>query len=105
LSVLSTRSAGATIPAVLGNGCSNLGYPQPVQARSGVGAVLLNPKASRGDANLDQATTSVDAQLVLQFDAALISVLVCPTSADFNTDNRLNAIDASLILQRSAGLI
>jgi hypothetical protein len=89
----------------LGNGCSNLTYPDGVQARSGVGDVIHTTKAPPGDADADQAVTSIDAQLVLQYDAALIQTLPCPNQADVDGDRRLNAIDASLVLQRAAGII
>jgi alpha-tubulin suppressor-like RCC1 family protein len=89
----------------LGNGCVNLFYPESVQARAAVGDVIRVRKAQHGDADIDSVVTSIDAQLVLQYDAALIQVLPCPNQADADDNGDLNAIDASLILQRAAGII
>ena len=61
--------------------------------------------ALSGDANCDGRTNSIDAALVLQFVAALLSALSCPDGADVNGDGLVNAIDATLILQYSAGLL
>ncbi|MDZ4277819.1 MAG: dockerin type I repeat-containing protein [Dehalococcoidia bacterium] len=57
------------------------------------------------DANCDGLTSSVDAALVLQFDAGLVNWLPCPVTADANGDGWVDSLDAALILQRVAGLI
>jgi hypothetical protein len=98
---------GENVSGQLGNGCHVPEYPFP-PVRDGhptPGDVLGSGKSPPGDASHNYAVTSIDAQLVLQFDAGLILGLPCPSSADFDADRRLSAIDASLILQRSAGLI
>jgi hypothetical protein len=57
-----------------------------------------------GDANCDAVTDPVDAALVLQFNAGLITDVLCDYNADFNGDGALSAVDAALILQRAANL-
>jgi hypothetical protein len=63
------------------------------------------PLARFADANCDGLANSVDAFLVLQWDAHLIDRLPCPDGADANADGVVDAVDASLILQASAGLL
>ncbi len=58
-----------------------------------------------GDVNCDTDASSLDAVLVLQLAAALLSSLACPQNADVNLDGSTNALDAALILQFSAGLL
>lgn len=58
-----------------------------------------------GDANCDQRVNSIDAALVLQFDAALISAFACTDQADINQDGRIDSRDAAAILQIDAGLL
>jgi hypothetical protein len=58
-----------------------------------------------GDVDCSGVATSIDAQLVLQFDAQLLSALSCGINADVSGDGRVNSIDATLILQYDAGLI
>ncbi len=58
-----------------------------------------------GDVNCDGIMNSIDAALVLQFEAGLIDTVPCPDTADVNEDGRINSIDAALILQTDAGLI
>lgn len=61
--------------------------------------------ALTGDANCNSDVNPVDAALVLQLDAGLLSTLPCATKADVNLDGAVNAVDAALILQYSAGLL
>lgn len=61
--------------------------------------------ARPGDVDCSSAVTSIDAALILQFDARLLASLRCAQNSDVNADGRTNSIDASLILQYSAGLI
>lgn len=58
-----------------------------------------------GDADCDSAVNSIDAVLVLQFDAGLLSSLPCPDDADVNRDGRVNSLDAALMLQFDAALV
>ncbi len=57
-----------------------------------------------GDVTCDESISAIDAALVLQLDAGLLTVLPCPENADVNDDGSTNALDASLILQFVAGL-
>jgi hypothetical protein len=64
----------------------------------------VHPKT--GDLNADALTNSIDAQLVLVFEAGLMDA---PDEswyggADVNCDLSVNSIDANLILQVDAGL-
>ena len=66
---------------------------------------MVGPKT--GDLNGDAITNSVDALLVLFYEAGLTDA---PSDtwrifADVNCDSAVNATDASLILQADAGLI
>ena len=61
--------------------------------------------APLGDVNCDTITDPIDAALILQLNARLISGLPCPGSGDVNGDLVTNPLDAALILQFSAGLI
>ena len=58
-----------------------------------------------GDVNCDGTVSSIDAALVLQYDAGLIASLACQENADVNGDGNINSLDAALILQFVAGLI
>ena len=58
-----------------------------------------------GDANCDRVTNSVDAAIVLQFEAVLITSVACPAAADVDGNGFPNSLDAVLILQFVAGLI
>jgi len=69
------------------------------------GTATALPQPPLGDASCDGNVTSVDAALVLQFDAGVLDDLICASFADVNGSGSVNAIDASLILQFDAGLI
>ncbi|MCH8994234.1 MAG: hypothetical protein IH959_04615 [Chloroflexi bacterium] len=59
-----------------------------------------------GDVNGDGSTNSVDAAIVLQFDAGFIDSLPNGNAnGDVNGDGVANSIDAALILQFNAGLL
>ena len=49
--------------------------------------------------------SSLDAALILQFDAHIIASLPCGDAGDVSGDGRVDAIDALVILQYAAGLI
>lgn len=63
------------------------------------------PAKMCGDVNDDGLVNSIDAQLILQLKANLISSLPNEPSGDVNDDGQLTSVDAALILQRTAGLI
>jgi hypothetical protein len=63
------------------------------------------PAALVGDVNCSGAVDSIDAALVLQLSAGLISSLACQDAGDVNESGAIDAIDAALILQFVAGLI
>lgn len=58
-----------------------------------------------GDVDCNGDVVSIDALLILQFNAALISALSCQDAADINDDGDISAVDAALVLQYVAGLI
>ena len=58
-----------------------------------------------GDVNCDGRVNSIDAALILQFGAALMTSLSCQDAADVSEDGTINSIDAALILQYDAALI
>ncbi len=61
------------------------------------------PAGLVGDANKDGHVDSIDAAIVLQYSAGLISSI--NPHADANQNGETNAIDATLILQYVAGLV
>ena len=61
------------------------------------------PRRRDGDANKDGTTNPVDATLVLQWSAGLLTSI--NPSSDANEDGTTNPVDGTLILQFSAGLI
>ena len=63
------------------------------------------PPVLPGDANCDGSVSSIDAALVLQFVAGLLSALACQDAADANSDGEVTSVDAALILQFVAGLV
>lgn len=58
-----------------------------------------------GDASCDGFRDSIDAALVLQYEAGLLPLTGCLALADMNFDDEINAIDATLVLQYAAGLL
>jgi hypothetical protein len=63
------------------------------------------PTVQAGDVGCDGQVNSIDAALVLQYSAGLVTLLACQGAADVNGDGTVNALDAALILQYDAGLI
>ncbi|MCH8066578.1 MAG: aryl-sulfate sulfotransferase [Chloroflexi bacterium] len=63
------------------------------------------PVIEPGDVNGDGSISTIDAALILQFDAGLLDSLPYPLSADVNVDGDINSIDAALVLQFTAGLL
>lgn len=60
--------------------------------------------AGSGDVSCDGRTDSMDAVLVLQHSAGLLTSLRCSDAADVDGNGRVDANDAALILQYDAGL-
>ncbi len=58
-----------------------------------------------GDVNNDGKVSPLDASLVLQYNAKLITELAEVNAADVNGDGKISPLDASLILQYNAKLI
>ena len=71
--------------------------PTPIVTRPPTGII--------GDANCDGVLSSVDAVLVLQLSAALISSLPCDAHVDIDNDGVVTSLDAAIILQLVAELI
>jgi hypothetical protein len=69
------------------------------------GKITVRGDGGSGDVNCSGAADSVDAALILQFGAGLVSSLSCQENADVNGDGTINAIDAALVLQFTAGLL
>ena len=63
------------------------------------------PVGLTGDVDCNDTVNTIDAALVLQYDAGFLASLVCQQIGDINGDGRVNSIDASFILQYAAGLI
>ncbi|MCH8103542.1 MAG: aryl-sulfate sulfotransferase [Chloroflexi bacterium] len=63
------------------------------------------PELIVGDVNCDGTVSSIDAALVLQYGAGLVSTLSCQDAADVNGDGSIDSLDAVLILQHAAGLL
>jgi hypothetical protein len=65
----------------------------------------ISVAAPVGDADCDGRVTSLDAAIVLQYNAGLLPRIPCAKATDPTGDGVWNAIDAALILQFVAGLI
>ncbi len=63
------------------------------------------PSGLPGDVNGDGLINPIDAALVLQFSAEMLTALSSFDRADVNHDGMVNAVDAALILQFVAGLL
>ncbi len=61
--------------------------------------------ARLGDVNCDGDVSSIDAALILQLTAGVVSLLFCQEAADVNGDGDTTSVDAAIILQFTAGLV
>lgn len=95
-----TRTSTATRTPTAPGAATSTRTPTPTRTRT------ATPGAGvAGDANCDGVANSLDAALVLQYGAGLVSSVRCPAGADANLDGHTNSLDAALILQYSAGLL
>ena len=67
--------------------------------------LATSPSLGRGDVNCDQNVNSIDAALVLQLIAGLLSALDCEDDADVNQNGVVDSIDVAIMLQFIAGLV
>ncbi len=58
-----------------------------------------------GDSLCDDRVDSIDALVILQYSAGILSSLQCAERADVNGDGSADALDAALILQHVVGLL
>ena len=69
-------------------------------------SVTCRPKSGQlGDIDCSGFVDSIDASLLLQFNAGLLEQLTCDYKGDMTQNGRLDSRDALLILQFDAGLI
>ncbi len=102
---LTERDLGADTD---GNGlvpCEEVPTATPTRTPSPTPTRTPTPQRLLGDANCDGNINSIDAAIILQVTAGLLSTAPCPQNADVNHDGRVNSIDASLVLQYAAGLL
>ncbi|MCH8994957.1 MAG: hypothetical protein IH959_08345 [Chloroflexi bacterium] len=79
--------------------------PTPTSTRTPTVTPTPTPLPADGDVNDNGVTDSIDAVLILQFDARLLPALPNPSAGDVNLSGEINSIDATLVLQFVAGLI
>ena len=66
---------------------------------------IVSGAAIAGDADCSGEVNSIDALLILQFDASLTPSLPCLVAADANKDGGVDSIDAALVLQYELCLV
>lgn len=79
--------------------------PQPTPTRTPAPDPCSPTTPILGDVDHDGVVTSIDALLILQYIADLLSSLPNEAKADANQDASITAVDALLLLQYQAGLI
>ncbi|MCI0855255.1 MAG: dockerin type I repeat-containing protein [Chloroflexi bacterium] len=91
-------------PPIVAYSATTLGLRQTDDIDAASCAGLAAVIGGSGDVNCDATTNSVDAALILQHVADLLSSLPCAAEADVNGDG-IDSVDAALILQFDAGLL
>ena len=66
---------------------------------------IQTPDEFHGDANCNDSVDSIDAAIILQWNAGLLESLTCPERADANDNGTVDSIDAALVLQFTAHLL
>jgi hypothetical protein len=84
------------------NLAGQLGNDGAASGPSAVDVVGLRRMWVPGDVDCDGAVTSIDALLLLQYDASLSRSLPCAGNADTDADGAVGAKDAAIILQQTA---
>jgi subtilisin family serine protease len=77
----------------------------PTATSSRTPTITPTPRPLIGDVNCDSVVNAIDAALILQLSATLLSSLECQSNGDVQPDARIDSIDAALVLQLIAGLI
>ncbi len=79
--------------------------PPPTAPPTSPGGPTPTPERRPGDVDCGGSANSIDAALMLQFNAGLLQSVRCPQNGDVSGDGRTNSLDAALVLQFAAGLI
>ena len=80
-------------------------YPCDMHFYTDTTIFVVDVKPLPGDFDCDVQANSIDAALILQLSASIISALPCEDVADVSHDGSVNAVDATLILQYAAGIL
>ncbi|MCH8849800.1 MAG: hypothetical protein IIC89_03130 [Chloroflexi bacterium] len=100
----SVRCWGNNQAGQLGNGRHDEPGLVPPPAHPIPSSVIALGRKLPGDTDCWRGVTSIDAALLLQYEADLVDLLACQFNADVNDDGLINSVDAALVLQRVAGL-
>lgn len=80
-------------------------HPAPVRTHAYSCEEITVRATALGDADCNEIVNSIDALVILQNVAGLLTSLACPDLADANGDGAIDSVDAALVLQYSAGLL
>lgn len=84
---------------------ATFGNPESITASVRNGEITCRGGGAPGDVDCNGWPDPIDASLILQFSAGMISSLPCPGGGDIDGDGQTNPLDAALVLQFSAGMI